>query len=348
MLSMKIFVRPVDHSSERQKLLNILQVNLPFLPHAQRFKWLYCANPDGPARSWFACQETSDQIVGVVSVFPRSMWFGAQLKVCGQVGDFATAASHRSLGPSLMMQRATFEPVNDGTWSFCYDCPPHDAGMSTFRRLGMKANCEMWRYALLLRIDRKLQRHLGRSGAVPTAVGNLILGLYLSQRKKVNSLEITEHTGPFGEEFSRLDSAVKEAGAIRAARSAAHLNWRYREDPLQHFKVLTARQKGELIAYIVFCVVDETATIVDLFGKELPVAAVALISAVVEQCKLSCQGIQTFVSEASELVGPFLTLRFRRRSVAARVVAYAKPGTDAAAFLNGGARMVFTQAELRV
>ena len=345
---MSIFVRPVDHSSESQKLLNVLQLNLPFLPHAQRFEWLYRANPDGLARSWFACHGTSDQIVGVVSVFPRSMWLGAHLKLCGQVGDFATAASHRSLGPSLMMQRATFEPVNDGTWSFCYDCPPHDAGMSTFRRLGMKTNCEMWRYALLLRIDRKLQRYLGRSSRVPTAVGNLILGLYLSQRKKVNSLEITEHTGPFGEEFSRLDSAVKEEGVIRAARSAAHLNWRYREDPLQYFKVLTARQKGELIAYIVFCVVGETVTIVDLFGTELPTAAVALISAVVEQCKLSCQAVQTFVSEASELADSFMALRLRRRSLAARVVAYAKPGTDVAAFLNGGARMVFTQAEIRV
>src|ERR1700687_259464 len=111
---MTIRVRPVHLESEREELLGILQTNLLAIPHARRFQWLYYANPDGPAWTWFVYQRGTDHVVGVASVFPRAMWVGAQPKICGQVGDFAVPASHRSLGPALMLQRATFEPVDQG------------------------------------------------------------------------------------------------------------------------------------------------------------------------------------------------------------------------------------------
>src|SRR5271157_183742 len=111
---MTISVRSVHFECDGPELLGILQTNLPGLSHAQRFQWLYRANPDGPAWSWFACQGTSGRAVGVTSVFPRSMWIGDQLRMCGQVGDFAISASHRSLGPAILLQRATFEPVDQG------------------------------------------------------------------------------------------------------------------------------------------------------------------------------------------------------------------------------------------
>jgi len=344
---MSIFVRPADLSSERRDLLDVLKVNLPFLDHEKRFDWLYRANPDGPARSWFACQDTRDRIVGVVSVFPRSMWVGRDLKNCGQVGDFATAVSHRSLGPSLLMQRATFEPVNAGIWAFCYDCPPHDAGMSTFRRLGMEANSSMARYALPLRVDRLLESRLGRNWSFLSAVGNFILKLYVAPPTRIQDVEIKQHTGPFGEEFSALDESIKDEHAIRGARSAAHLNWRYLQDPLQQYEVLTARRDGELLAYLVLCIADGTATVVDLFGKEISTVGASLISAVVRRCRPSCQILQTFLAESSELTTLYTEAHFRRRSISARIVAYTKPDSDMSAFLRNGARWAFAQAEVR-
>ena len=80
----------------------------------------------------------------------------------GQVGGFAVDASYRSFGPAVLMQRTTFEPVDSGAVTFCYDSPPHDRGMSTFVRLGMRPNCEVTRYALALRSDEFLQKRLGK------------------------------------------------------------------------------------------------------------------------------------------------------------------------------------------
>jgi hypothetical protein len=342
---MSISVRPVNLDRDRDELLAMLQTNLPALPHARRFEWLYRANPDGPAWSWFACQQ--DHVVGVTSVFPRSMWIGGQLKLCGQVGDFAIAATHRSLGPALMMQRATLQPVNEGALSFCYDCPPHEAGMATFRRLGFQPNVAIRRFALPLRIERQLSKRLGFTPPVVTSLGNVLLRAQ-NRRRVTSDFDIAEHTGPFGDEFTHLDNSLKNTGSIRTRRSASHLNWRYREDPLQRYRVLTARRRGALTAFLIFTNTKEDVTIVDLYGADLASAGLALLQAVPSYCESFCQSVEGFLSDQSDLVPLFLSTRFRPRPVAAQVVAYARPDTDTAAFLKGStARWGFSGADIR-
>ena len=346
---MTLSTRPVHHDSETLQLLRLLQTNLPDLPHERRYQWLYRGNPDGPAWSWFACHGKASQPVGVASVFPRSMWVGDQLQMCGQVGDFAIDVGHRSLGPALLLQRATFAPVDQGKLAFCYDCPPHEAGMSTFRRLSMRPNCVMERYVLPLRVDAYVRKRFGFGAAIPASIGNLLLRAYRwsASRSRPRDLEIAEHDGPFGEEFSRLDNSVKDAKVIRGQRSAAHLNWRYRDDPLQRYRVLVARRNGELLAFVVYCVAPEVITIVDVFGRDLRVAGMALLASLVERFERSHQSIEAFLSNGSESDQCFLNMHFRRRSQTARVVAYAKPSGCTSAFLQSGPNWAFHQAELR-
>jgi hypothetical protein len=344
---MSISVRPVDFNSESHELLAMLQVNLPALPHQRRFNWLYRSNPDGPAWSWFACQGPSGQPVGVTSVFPRLMWVGSQLMMCGQVGDFAISPGYRSLGPAVLMQRATLEPVDQGTLTFCYDCPPHDAGMAPFRRLGFKPNFVMDRYALPLRVDRQLRTRLGFHAPFLAGIGNALLRSYFTRGLRRSDLEIEEYTGPFEEEFSRLDDSVQGSDVIRSSRSAAHLNWRYREDPLQKYRVLTARRHGELVAFLILSFTKEDLTIVDLFGAEFPESALALLEALPELCLPRYQSVMAFLPEQGELVLPFLKAHFRRRDVAAKVVVYAAPGSEVARFIQERAHWSFTGVDLQ-
>jgi hypothetical protein len=319
------------------------------MDHERRYQWLYQANPDGPAWSWFVFEGTSDRVIGVASVFPRSMWVGERPTKCGQVGDFAVCASHRTLGPALALQRATFEPVDQGILTLCYDCPPHRAGMSTFSRLGIQPSCNVNRYALPLRVDARFRKRLGSHLALPVGVGNLLLWLHRRPALRLGSgsLEISEHTGAFGEEFSQLDSAVKGANQIRGQRSAAQLNWRYLEDPLQKYQVFTARRKGELVAFAVLRVAGEIVTVLDLFGIGLEEAATALLAAIVERFERSHQTVDAYLSDGNESVDYFLKMRFRLRSEAAKVVAYAKPHSAALEFLQKGPNWSFSQAEIR-
>ena len=344
---MALSVRPVDLTSDSAEMLALLQANLPALPHSRRFQWLYRDNPDGSAWSWFALEKAGGAAVGISSVFPRSMWVGSRKVMCGQVGDFAISASHRSLGPAILLQRATFQPVDERMLAFCYDCPPHAAGMATFRRLGLEPNCAVARYVLPLRVDSHLKKRLGFAPPLFTALLNTLLHLFRRSNVKAEGFVISEHNAPFGDEFSLLDASVSSTDVIRGCRSAAHLNWRYREDPLQDYQVLTVRRKGELIAFLIFVVKEAHVKIVDLFGRDLPAAALLLLDALVRRREFLFQSVEIFLSEDCEIMPAVLKARFCRRSLAAQVVAYAQPGGETSLFLDRHPRWAFHTAEVQ-
>jgi hypothetical protein len=333
---MSVAVRPVNLNSEQAELLDVLQTNLPGLPHTRRFQWLYQDNPAGPAQSWFVHEESTSKIVGVASLFPRVLWVGETTQRCGQVGDFAINISHRSLGPALLLQRATFQPVTGGDLAFCYDCPPHDRGLSTFRRLGIKINCRMHRFARPLKIDRQLTRWLG-PGRVNTSMatlGNRLLSLRSPYTPYRGDLDITIYAGRFDEEFTLLDRR-SGSGCIRSRRTADDLNWRYRDDPLQQYHVLTARQKGELVGCAIYLMTGHDARLIDLWGAPPFSVELPLLQEVINQARQSSvHTLQALVAGRPQDVELLRQAGFRRREDAAYVVAYAQP-SSAVEFLLG-------------
>jgi hypothetical protein len=320
---MSVTVRAVDLDTEHEELLAVLERNLTDLPHARRFKWIYRDNPLGPAWSWFACAGATGRVVGVASVFRRAMWLGRRMMVCGQVGDFAIDAGHRSLGPAVMLQRATFEPVDRGSLTLCYDCPPHDRGMSTFRRIGMEASASLARHAKLLRANRKIEGRIGE-GAVARAlapVGNALIWLRDGDVPRPNGLEI--------------DERVRSRDVIRGRRSAEDLNWRYRDNPLHEFGTLAARRRGELIGFVILSGAGRDATLVDLFGDFHPGDALGLLDAAADEARVAgAETLHATVSDDSHLVVDLGRAGFSRREAGPHVVAYTAPGSEDRAQLD--------------
>jgi len=319
-------------------------------------------NPAGSPWCWFAYADNSGAAVAMASLFPRHMYVNGTLVTCGQVTHFVIDAPYRSLGPALQLQRATFEPVNSGALPFCYDCPPHDRGMATFVRLGMRASCEVTRYALLLRTDEYFEKRLGKKAWTRPLVAGTNLVLRMRARARpVPGLEIHEHQGVFGEEFSNLDRLVPSSGVIRASRSAENLNWRYRQDPgavagapnneSGEYRVLVARRAGELLAFLVVFLVraKRTGYVLDLFGPQISNVGPSLLEAAVSVCgQAEMHSLYGFCSEASELELLFRASGFRPRERIARVVAYENQEGQTGRLLNPGLRWPFTQVEVRL
>jgi hypothetical protein len=328
---MALTIRPADHATDREALLEVLQRNLTDLPHARRFEWLYLDNPAGQAWSWFLSDGRGLPPVGMASVFPRFVRVGGEVQRCGQVGDFAIDATHRSLGPAVLLQRATFGPVDKGSLAFCYDCPPHDRGMATFRRLGMAPNCEVARYARPLRFDRLLRNRLG-AGPLTAALASLSAAVMeATHRRRRGNLDIGTHQGAFTDEFTQLDDHVGADGVVRGRRHAADLDWRYRQDPLNQYVVLTARRAGELAGFAVILLADEDAFLVDLLAETSDVS-LDLVDAAAQLARhdSAAQMLYALTPRGSRLHQILQRSRFRYRSPAARVVAYFRLGSDAA------------------
>ena len=278
---MNLSIRPVDLSNEQEELVAVLQRNLPDVPHSARFSWLYRNNPSGAARTWFLC-DRNDRVVGVTSLFPRTVWINNTATVCGQVGDFGVDSEYRSLGPALLLQQATFQPVQDGEMAFCYDCPPHERGMAMFYRLGIREHCQTQAYVKPVRVERQLRRMLGRpAGSLAAHIVDPVLSLRFRGQRGSSSIEFALHNSEFGHEFTACDQAP-ESGTVRHRRNAEDLNWRYRNNPLREFEVLTARKNGELLGYVVFSVENGDALIFDLFGTDLAHVGPRILQAITE------------------------------------------------------------------
>jgi hypothetical protein len=219
--------------------------------------------------------------------------------------------------------------------------------MSTFVRLGMRPNCELFRYALLLRSDEFLEQRLGNGAWVKclSAAANLLV-VRRNAPRVLPGLEIAELTGPFGDEFSRLDQQISSTGTIRASRSAELLNWRYWDHPDKVFRVLVARKAGELLGYLAFSLYEqeERAYIADLFGLQMNATGPALLEAAANICrKRKLSSLHGFCSGDSDLKSIFEGVGFRCRDIDSRVVAYENPlGPDKV--LNG-LRWNFGRAE---
>lgn len=345
---MNLAVRRASLTEDRGQILELLNRNFE-KGQEKRFEWRHLNHPAGQAWCWLVYDRDSNTAVATASVFPRRMFVDGREVLVGQVGGFAVDASYRSLGPAVLMQRTTFEPVDSGAVVFCYDSPPHDRGMSTFVRLGMRPNCEVTRYALALRSDEFLQKRLGKAWTKPViATTNLLLGIRRTKRPPAG-LEISQFHRAFGEEFSRIDRLVPSKGVVRASRSAEVLNWCYRQNPGSEFRVLVARRAGELLGYLTSLVCGERVTIIDVFGHQLPEIGAALVDALVGIARQERRFlVEGYSSDGSELKLIFESLGFRKRETAASVVAYEKSNGKAGKLLNSGAHWAFSYQELVV
>lgn len=339
-------VRPVDLDSEREHLLAVLERNLKDVDHRARFHWLYRSNPAGPAWSWLVEDRERGVAVGAASLFPREVWLDGRVVRCGQIGDFGIDATYRTLGPAVLLQRATLQPVEHGAVAFYYDCPPHPGGMAPLRRLGLTARTKMERHVRVVRVDRWVRPWVPWPALTRAAswFGNAVLGLLPLGRRR--TCEVGLHSGPFGEEFSGLDRSVAATGRVRTVRTAAVLNWRYRDDPLHRYVILTARTGGELRGYAVLRPTAMHVEVIDLFGGDDPEPLVELLDAAADLARRGgAETVTTLVGEETGLQGLLRRAWFHYRSPGAHVVPHARPGTAEAASLQAD-RWWFVHADV--
>jgi hypothetical protein len=354
---MSFKIRPASLDGDREEMLGLMSRNFGTGP-TNLFPWIRKDNPAGPCWSWLAYDSSGNghtHAVAMVSVVPRHMRVNGKVVLAGQVGSFAVDPTHRSLGPAVMLQRTTFQPVDSGQVAFCYDCPPHDRGMSTFLRLGMKPDCEVYRYAFPLRVDDYIARKLGSGFWTKpvTFTGNVLLKVRRSPGPPCG-IEIEQHDGLFGEEFDHIDATTTSAHMIRATRRARDLNFRYRHgqddgqaSSIGRIHVLIARRRGEIQAFAVYLAQpNSVAILLDLFGPHLDEAGCDLLQAIVGECRnLGMSSIQAFCSLASGLEPSFLRAGFRRRERNCRVVGYTSPSGSGQ--IRNGVHWAFGYFEVR-
>jgi len=311
---MAIGVRPGTLASDRLCAIRLLAHHLNPAYDTERFDWLHMRNPAGPGRFWMAFDAATGETVGTAAAFPRLFSVGGREERGWVLGDFCVSDSYRSLGPAIKLQRTCLELATDSDTPFCYDFPSQ-AMMSVYQRLRIHPRGQMRRLVKLLRIEGKLVALIGLPGVSGSLGRALDRFLALARRSPVDpSVALELHADRCGEEFSQLAETENPSYGICLMRSAAYLNWRYRENPIARYEILTARRRGRLVAYAVFIHAADTAAVVDLFGSQERAVLDAVVRGVIAVARQrGCARLDVAILDSHPWVPMFRRLGFSPR-----------------------------------
>lgn len=334
---MSIQIRRADLISERIALVEMFRRYLQPKYDLEKFEWLYCRGPYGPARAWIACDQSTGEIIGAASAFPRKVHFNGELKLGLVLGDFCVAERYRTLGISLRLQRACLAAIDEDAVDFVYDFPSPSM-MAVYKRIGIPQTGSLVRWAKLLRVEPRL-RTIFHSDHVAKGLGflaNPLLTL-LHRDRRQNGYNTIVRQGPCDEEFTSFDLQLQDRTCVRTSRSASYLNWRYLQNPASTYELLEARRNRTLIGYVVYTRDPNDATIVDLSCIEGHAAVAHLLSSAVERLRfLGASTVNLIANEVHAWSGLFRRSGFHKREDSPIIVlSRAAASLSAAEFARG-------------
>jgi hypothetical protein len=312
---MTITIRPGDLDTDRDAAIGLFTRCLNPAYDARRFAWLYEENPAGPGRLWIATDEKTGETVGTAAAFPREIYLEGREATGWVLGDFCIDERYRSLGPALMLQRRCLDELAAGPGALFHDFP-HPRLLPIYTRLQVGSPRLMRRLSRLLRVDDKVEQLVGSSplGRGLSAAANAVLARRARGPRAAADVETALLEGPCGPEFSELADKVSADYGTCVRRSAEHVDWRYRRNPIRPHDIVTVRQDGRLAAWAALSQDGGAGALVDLFGTpDEALLATAAQAAVAELGRRGCATASVLLLHSHPWIALFRRLGFSPR-----------------------------------
>lgn len=238
-----IIVRTDDPLRYRDGILSFWKNCLPGTP-PERFDWLRSGNPAGPTVWFLAFDKSTGELAGTTSLVRKQLFAGGTAVHAGIMGDFMVAERYRAFGPYLKLLRETTGSLS----SLGLDCiytMPNPASRMACLRVGMEKVKDLCCFAKPLAVRFYLEK--GMPGVVATALSPFVsASLRLASRELlVSPRGVHEEPLQFDAAFDDLWRELRErADGLLGDRSTRYLTWRYLQNPLYRFRLLTCRERG--------------------------------------------------------------------------------------------------------
>lgn len=295
----------------------------------ERFEWLYAENPDGHAVIWSLRRSDTEEMIGFTACLPRRMLVSGRERMAWIGSDFSVLPKYRTLGLATKLRRAAKSAIDEGQVEFLY-AHPNDRMAVIHQRVGHVHVGMMQRYAKLLSTGPVLQEH-SRSRLL-AGIGRTILDPAL--RLADLQLRRQEHTIceeaelEFDERFSRLFHEVRPDQGIIGIRDAEYLRWRYAQNPLADYRLLTAHKGNRLCGFLIYAVVDDSLVIQDIFPYTEAVVREFLAEVSRIGRKQQLRSATFTLLEETPLQQVICQCGYRQRTERSQMFAYAKGSSD--------------------
>lgn len=221
-----------------------------------RYDWLYVDNPAGEATVCLLRDDDSGSIVGSTALLLRKLCTGGTTLRAGIAADLMVHHRHRSLGPSVILQKGMLACLPEAGIGVVYGFP-NAKSIPMTRRIGYRQVAQRMSLVLPLRSEPFLRQRIPQGTARKAAAMPIDVALWLRPRLYTPVPAFgREHfvATSFDHAFDDIWSRIKSGYALIGEKTAAFLNWRYRDSPREEYAVfgLRARNRQALDGYVVY------------------------------------------------------------------------------------------------
>ncbi|HWO88807.1 MAG TPA: hypothetical protein VNL98_06630 [Gemmatimonadales bacterium] len=272
---------------------------------SDRYEWLYVRNPHGKALTWVAVQESSRDVVGVTSVFPRLISVGGITQVGALGGDCYVLPAVRGQRIATRLHVATRDGMARHGVRVMFG-PPLPINLKALVAAGARVVTEFRRFATVLRVpagwssralvDGRVQPGAFRlfASAVAAGVGRLSRAIGVPDLGGYSLSSLTA----FGSEWDEWSEATRREFPVTCVRDRRYLTWRYLQSPGRAQEPYAVRHDGRLVGLVALEQSEGRCRIVDLFvGRSPQTIRAALALAVLKAAEHECHTVDFWCTE---------------------------------------------------
>src|SRR5690606_26776721 len=181
-LSTEYTVRKADPVADRHRILELWsRITSGAAPDADKLDRFYLDNPAGPGTIYLLWHEPSNAAVGVACVARRDVLVDGKLRKGAVCGDLYIDRAHRSLGPTLLLNRHILDELSrDYELYYAF---PNARAAPTIAALRRPLEGKLLELVLPLRVEPYLERWLpGPLARILAIPGQLALDLWRKPR----------------------------------------------------------------------------------------------------------------------------------------------------------------------
>lgn len=245
-----------DPTNYKDQIIRMWQEYLPETP-PERYEWMNnTGNPAGKVWWFLAMDDMSKNLYGFITLMPRLfIWKGKNI-LGGIMGDFVVDKRHRGFGPGLQLPRSVLKKAGELGFRLIYTIPYYGT-IKHVERAGFNQKVH------LLWFIKPLYFHQYLRNPVAKNISNCAVFLFdkISQSLLLNPIVIRDidfvEEKSIGHNFDIFFDELKHRrNNILGSRDFRYLTWRYLQNPLLKFQVLTLRKRAsrDLLGYVIFTI----------------------------------------------------------------------------------------------